>query len=80
MTKQEIQKEADLIFKYLLETARQMKTNHVQSWWLNKRNCPELWKETPVINRRLKLLVKQGKLKIDEKNTSTSKGTSYIIL
>lgn len=75
-----IQSEADLVYKYALQVAKEMDKPYVQSWWLNKRNCPELWMDTPKINRRLMLLVRQGKLSVDRANTSTSTGTCYRIL
>lgn len=76
----EIQSEADLVYKYALQVAKEQGRSYVQSWWLNRRNCPELWMDTPKINRRLMLLVRQGKLSIDRANTSTSQGTCYRIL
>lgn len=80
MTKQEIQKEADLVYRYVLQVASEMDRPYIHSWWLNKRNCPELWMETPRINQRCRLLVRQGKLAIDPKHTSHGTGTRYRIL
>lgn len=79
MTASEIKEEALIVLKFAEEECKSQGTNYTQSWWLNKRNCPELNMETSKINSRLKLLVKEGKIEVDEKFTSKSTGTRYII-
>lgn len=74
-----IEREAQKVLYHAIETCAQQKTKYIQSWWLNRRNCPQLDMDTPKINRRLKHLVRKGIIKIDKSGTSTSKGTRYII-
>lgn len=77
-TKEQINTEAQEIYlaiKLLVELSGK---NNVQSWWLNTINYDLKSKlKTSEINRRAKLLVKQGLIEIDKKNTSTSTGTCY---
>lgn len=80
MKKSEIQKEADEILEAVKNLMKENELDYVQSWWLSPRNCNlKSNLKMPQITSRLKLLVKHGKLIIDKKYTSTSKGTRYRI-
>ena len=74
------EKEENLVLKYIKQIAKEQGTDYIQSWWLNKRNCPELWMDTPKINTICKRLVKAGVIIIDKNQTSTSTGTCYKII
>lgn len=78
--KTEIQQEANEIYFAIKKVMEETGYNHCQSWWLNSRNFDLKSKlKTPQIVQRAKLLVKQGYLTIDEKHTSTSTGTSFML-
>ena len=77
-TKEQINTEAKEIYLAIKQLVELSGKNSVQSWWLNTINYDLKSKlKTSEINRRAKLLVKQGLIEIDKKNTPTSTGTCY---
>ena len=76
--KKHIIEEAEEIYYAIIKTMNEMETDHCQSWWLNKNNFDLKSKLfTSKINRRARLLVRQGYLQINKSLTSTSTGTCY---
>lgn len=72
--------EAEEIYHAIKLICEKSNTTHCQSWWLNSRNFDLKSKlPTPKINQRARLLVKAGYLTIDQSNTSTSRGTCYVL-
>ena len=78
MNKNEINNESAEIYFAIKQIIQETGYDHCQSWWLNTKNFNLKSKlSTQKINQRAKILVKQGFLTIDTKNTSTSQGTCY---
>lgn len=77
-TKDKINEEAKEIYFAIKQVMEKSGYDYCQSWWLNTKNFDlKSNLKTPQIVQRCKLLVKQGYLVIDIKNTSTSQGTCY---
>lgn len=76
--KKQIDEEAKEIYFAIKQIMERSETDYCQSWWLNTRNFDlKSGLETPEINQRAKLLVKQGFLSIDSSKTGPSTGTCY---
>lgn len=74
----EISKEVKEVYFAIIQIMRENDYDHCQSWWLNTKNFDLKSKlSTRKINQRASVLVKQGYLVIDKKNTSTSQGVCY---
>lgn len=76
--KLEIDKERKIIYQAIKDTMVKMKVDYCQSWWLTcKDNLLPINLSTSIINSRCKLLVKNGYLSINRKQTSSSMGVCY---
>lgn len=77
-TREQIAIECALVYRTIQDIMILQDTYHIQSWWLNSKNCRQLRHLTRnEIKSRLKKLVKNGSLLVDKKFTSTSMGTNY---
>ena len=81
MNKKQINKEIDEVYSAIKAEIESRTENYCQSWWLTSKWGGRLKNKysTPKLNRRAKVLVKEGYLSINKKDTSTSKGTSYLL-
>ena len=78
MKASEISIESKEIYFAIKQVMKEKGCDHCQSWWLNSKNFQLKSKlSTQKINQKAKILIKQGYLTIDSKNTSTSEGTCY---
>ena len=75
-SKEQIHKEKIAVYFGMIAVMKMHDVDYCQSWWLNTKNY-NIGLTTPEINRRAKLLVKQGLLLIDKSLTSNSCGICY---
>jgi len=81
MKKEEIEKEVELVKDAIAEFIKDEKNDYnsyFHSWWFNHRNS-KLGIPTPRFNRRCNVLIERGYLTKDDKSTSTSSGTRYVL-